>query len=68
MRINWLRDMLCLHSDNVGIGRELGIVRGARTSSLKKFMDTDECLYLWPRRCAGRDDGPSKVTDWKLKG
>lgn len=59
---------------NVGIGSDAGIGSAARGGgSWKKFIDTDECLYLWPRRCDGLageaplDDGDT-IVGWKLNG
>jgi hypothetical protein len=61
------------HSLRVGIGREAGRERAGRGGGSRKMAcETEECLYLWPRRWPTtfvRVMGDlERVVDWKLKG
>lgn len=69
MRARWSRDMDWSASRALGMGWDLGMVRGALFGSSKKLIDTDECLYLCPRRCDGFTGGDSEyVVCSKLNG
>jgi hypothetical protein len=51
LRVRCSVDIERYSSLQVGIGRLAGSDNGARTGGSRKiWWDTDECLYLWPRR------------------